>query len=221
MAEDLDIRRRILRVCRRLDALRFTPGSAGNVSARGTDGTIWITPTGSVLGEVRMAELARVALDGSAPTRGRPSSELKVHAAIYRLRPDVGAVVHAHPPACVGFALARHDFAKPTNFEIYVTMGIPQTVPFAPPGEAGSALERAARCGDAFFLSGHGVITIGPTVEKALHRMENLENFALATLAARALGGAVPFTRKEIEAIHRYTDSVGLPRPRSAPCRKA
>ena len=97
-----------------------------------------------------------------------------------------------------------------------MTMGIPQTVPFAPPGAAGRALEKAALKGDCFFLSGHGVITVGPTVEKALHRMENLENFALATLAARALGGATPFTRAELESIHRYTDSIGLPRPRSA-----
>lgn len=208
--------RQIIKACRRLDALRFTPGSAGNVSARAADGVIYITPTGSVLGEVPAKELVRVALDGSVPPTGKPSSELNVHATFYRLRPDVGAVVHAHPPACVGFALARHQFAKPTNFEIYVTMGIPQTIPFAPPGALSKALEKAALKGDCFFLSGHGVITVGPTVEKALHRMENLENFALATLAARQLGGAVPFTRAEIDAIHRYTDSIGLPRPRSA-----
>jgi L-fuculose-phosphate aldolase len=207
---------RIIKVCRRLDDLRFTPGSAGNVSARAGGGVIYITPTGSVLGEVRARELVRVTLDGATPPRGKPSSELNVHATFYRLRPDVGAVVHAHPPACVGFALARHAFDRPTNFEIYVTMGIPQSVPFAPPGAAGKALEKAALEGDCFFLGGHGVITVGPTVEKALHRMENLENFALATLVARALGGAVPFTRAELDAIHAYTDSIGLPRPRSA-----
>lgn len=211
-----DVRRQIIKVCRRLDVLRFTPGSAGNVSARAGEGVIYITPTGSVLGEVGASQLVRVTLDGSAPPSGKPSCELNVHATFYRLRPDVGAVVHAHPPACVGFALARRPFGKPTNLEIYATMGIPQVVPFAAPGALSKALEKAALKGDCFFLSGHGVMTVGPTVEKALHRMENLENFALATLAAHSLGGAVAFTRAELDAIHGYMDSVGLPRPRSA-----
>ncbi len=215
MTSEAALRRQIAETCRRLDAVGYCPGSAGNVSARLNKQDILITPTGSVLGEIKPADMVRVALNGRRPTRGRPSSELTVHALIYRVRADVGAVVHAHPPACVGFAVARKDFGRPSNFEVYSNMGLPQLVPFSLPGEAGPRLEPLLDRGDCFLLANHGVITVGPNLERARHRIEALENFACALLAARMLGGEAPFSRQELASIERFIERAGLLKPQS------
>lgn len=211
----------ITRVCRRLDALGFTPGAAGNISARVDAQTILISPTGSVLAELKPRAFVRVALDGRFPPRGgKPSVELGLHAAIYRLRPDVQAIIHAHPPVSVGFAIARQDFGRPCNIEIYATMGMPALIPFTPPGEVHRAFPRLLRKADAFFMASHGVIVLGGSLRQALHRIEAMENFAIATVSARALGGAAPLSAAEMQGVHRFMRRAGVPFPRGANVRK-
>ena len=169
-----------------------------------------ITPTGSVLEEMRPADLVIVDLATGIATGGKPSSESDAHRAIYRRRPDVAAIVHAHPPICVGFALARMDMGKPCNLEIYATIGRPARVKFAAPGESGSRLEPVLDDSDCFLLDNHGVITLGQTPTQARHRLEALEAFAKSLLVARLLGGEKPFNASEIAAIRRYCERAGL-----------
>ena len=201
--------------CRRLDELRFVPGSAGNVSVRVGRDAMLITPSGSALGRLKHRDFLRVRLDGSRASRGRPSAEAAVHALVYRARPDVGAVIHAHPPALVGFAMARKDFGKPSNMEVYALLGKPVLVPFAPVGESGPALEPVLAEGDCFILANHGPLVLGGTLAEALHRIEVAECAARAFVAARALGGPVRFTQAELKRIRQFMSRVGLPLPRS------
>jgi L-fuculose-phosphate aldolase len=221
VSREAGICREMIAVGHRLDQLGYVPGAAGNISAKVRDNVILLTPTGGVLAALRPADLVRVALDSRFPTRGKPTCELDVHAQIYAARPDVNAVIHAHPPACVGFSVARKDFGPPANIEIYALMGMPLLVPFAPPGKSGPLLAPLLTKGDAFFLANHGIITLGATLQQALHRVESMENFACALLTARLLGGPVPLSEKEMEGIRQFMKRTGLPLPRSASAKRS
>lgn len=213
MANERRLRKELAEICRRLDELGFAPGSSGNVSGRVDSGHILITPTGSLLRDISAGDFVRVAMDGGCgKAGGRPSSELGVHLAIYRGRPEVRAVVHAHPPVSVGFAVARRDMGKPSNLEVYLTVGRPVLVPFAAPGDP-RPLAKYLNEGNAFLLANHGAITLGGTPAEALHRMEALENFAQAVLTARLLGGERTFAAKDLVAIHAFMKRTGMSMP--------
>ena len=220
MPNATELRKQMAATCRRMDELQFAAGSAGNVSVRAGRNAILITPAGKALGGLNSRDFVRVSFDGSRRPRGRPSTELSVHVLVYRSRADVGAVIHAHPPALVGFAMARKDFGKPCNMEVYAVMGEPVLVPFAPVGESGPVLEPLLHRADCFLLSNHGALTLGATLEEARHRMEILEYFARALLAARMLGGPVSFTAAELKRIESFMKRVDLPMPRSVAVRK-
>lgn len=215
MSKPQTLRREMARVCRRLHELRFVPGTSGNVSARLDSDSILITPSGRSLGELRLDDFVQVRLGGTVTGPGKPSTEIEVHNLIYRARPDVTAVVHAHCRACMAFAMARKDFGKPCNLEIYSSVGRPVLVPFAPPGEWGPALEPVVQDADCFLLANHGVVALGRSLREAGHRIEEVENFAHALIAARQLGGEVPFNDRELRRIERFLKRVGVPKPRS------
>lgn len=113
-----------------------------------------------------------------------------MHLALYDWRPDVMAVVHAHPPVATGFAVAGEDFMKPVLPELVYLMGAVPLVPYGQPGteELPARLEPFARGHDAFLLANHGATTLGKSVDEALHRMESLEQGARIILAARQVG---------------------------------
>lgn len=212
----VSVRAQLEAACHRLDALRYTPGSSGNVSARADGKHFLITPSGSWLGRVKAREFLSVDMTGRCLMRGgKPSVETQVHLAIYKARPDVNAVLHAHPPACVGYCIAERDFGKPCNLEVYAALGSPVMVPFAPPGDTRFFMERLQKA-DCFFLAKHGVFTLGATVDQALHRMEQMENYAQALAAAGPIGGGKPFTKKELDAIHAFMARLGIALPRGS-----
>ena len=113
-----------------------------------------------------------------------------MHLALYDLRPDVAAVVHAHPPAATGFAVAGEDFMAPVLAELQVLVGPVPLVPYGQPGtdELPARLAPFAREHDAFLLANHGVTTVGKSLDEALFRMESLEQGARIILASRQLG---------------------------------
>ena len=215
MAGITTLRQEMVRACLRLHAIGFVPGTSGNVSVRVDAETVLITPSGVSLGDLGPADLVRVGLDGQVRGRGKPSSEIDVHNLIYRLRPDVASVAHAHCEGCMAFAMARKDFGKPCNLEIYSTVGMPVLVPFAPPGEWGPCLEPVLQDADCFLLSNHGVLTLGASLREATHRIEEVENFARSLIAARQLGGERAFTAVELKRIEAFLDRVGAGKPRS------
>ena len=123
-----------------------------------------------------------------------------MHLRIYRRRPDVHAVVHAHPPAATAFAVAGEDFMAPVLPELILQMGGVPLVPYVTPG--GDALadgfETFLPHHDAFLMANHGATTIGPSLTIAHQRMESLEHAGRILLAARQLG--TPRSLNEAEA---------------------
>lgn len=178
----------IVRACRRLDARGLIAGQDGNVSVRVAPDRLLVTPAGRIKAEVGVDTLVEVDLQGAVQgVGGRPSSELGMHLAIYAARPDVGAVVHAHPPTATGFGVAGQDFLTPVLPEINLLVGPVPLVPYATPGTPALAAALAPWLDghDAFLLANHGATTVGPTLELALQRMESLEHGARILLAAR------------------------------------
>lgn len=195
MSPEGELRRDIARVCVRLYERGLIAGQDGNVSARLGDALL-VTPAGLSKGEMTADALVRLTLGGDSasvsegePTR-RPSSELGMHLRIYARRPDVAAVVHAHPPIATGFGVAGEDFLAGVLPEIILLMGGVPLVPYATPGTpaVGDTLEPYLARYDAYLLANHGATTVGPTVTVAHQRMESLEHAARILLTARSLG---------------------------------
>lgn len=186
----------IVGVCRRLYRAGLIAGQDGNVSVRLDDGRILVTPAGMSKVDVAAADLVLLSLDG-ARVKGRrePSSEVAVHLEIYRGRPDVSAVVHAHPPTATGFAVAGETFPRQVLPELEYSVGPVALVPYERPGtEALARRFRPYLAGhDAWLMANHGAVTAGATLTVAQQRMESLEHAARILLAAKLVGRIVPF----------------------------
>ena len=198
------VRDEIVLVCRRLYERGLVAGPDGNVSVRQEDGSILVTPSGLSKVDVTPDDLVVVTLDGRVREgRHAPSSELRMHVRIYQRRPDVHAVVHAHPPAATGFAVAGEAFVAPVLPEVILQLGEVPLVPYATPGSdaLADAFEPFLASHDGFLMANHGATTVAPTLTTALQRMESLEHAARILLAARALGRVNELSAADVRSL--------------------
>jgi L-fuculose-phosphate aldolase len=197
----------------RLHARGWVANHDGNLTARLGEGRYLATPTATSKAAVRADSLLVVDEAGARVSgRGKPFSELGLHLTVYRRRPDVQAVVHAHPPTATGFAVAGVELSEPMIAEAVVSLGagVP-TVPFAAPGEAANqALAPFVAGHDAVLLGGHGVLAWGADVEQAYLRLELVEHLARIALVARQLGGIRPLPAAVIPALLEARRKAGL-----------
>lgn len=194
----------IVLVCRRLYERGLVAGSDGNVSVRQEDGSILVTPSGLSKVDVTPDDLVVVTLDGRVREgRHAPSSELRMHLRIYQRRPDVGAVVHAHPPAATGFAVAGEAFMAPVLPEVILQLVEVPLVPYATPGseQLADAFEPFLADHDGFLMANHGATTIARSLVTAHQRMESLEHAARILLAARALGRVNELSAADVQSL--------------------
>jgi L-fuculose-phosphate aldolase len=169
----------------------MTTLSGGNLSIKDDNGDIWITPSGIDKGQLAPKDIMCVKPDGRVEGPHKPSSELPFHRAIYRLRPDIDAIVHAHPPALVSFSIVR---------EIPDTRIIPQAnricgpvgyAPYALPGSeqlGANIAETFAEGYNIVILENHGMAAVGSTLLEAFHRLETLDFCARTLIRARSVG---------------------------------
>jgi L-fuculose-phosphate aldolase len=164
----------------------------GNLSVRLSAERILITPAGACKGMLAPEDLLVVDPEGAVLSgQGQPSSEMPMHLAFYRLRSDVLAVCHAHPPQATGFAAAGRALEEAVLPEVIVSLGKIPLAPYATPatGEVCLVLEPLIPSHDAILLQNHGVVTCGRDLRTAYFRLETVEQFARIMLTARALGG--------------------------------
>jgi len=177
--------------CRQLADRGLIAGQDGNLSVRVGRDRALVTPGGLIKALLTPADIVEVDLSGRK-RRGRrnPTSELDLHLRILRRRPDVGAVVHAHPPVATGFAVAGHGFDTFVLPELILQCGRVPVVPYGTPGtpELGDRVEGAIGGHDALLLANHGAVTVGRTLDAAWIRMESLEHAARIIFVARSLG---------------------------------
>lgn len=197
-------RRAIVEVGRRLYARGLVGGSEGNVSLRLDDARILATPSGASKGFLDPDALVVTDMSGR-PLGGaeKPSSELKMHLRIYALRDDVRAVVHAHPPAATGFAIAGRPLDECVVPEVIATLGWVPLVPYGTPSteELADRLTPYVQAHDALLLANHGAVTFGATHERAINAMESLEQAARSMLVAHLLGRVNRLSREDVDRL--------------------
>ncbi|HSJ56191.1 MAG TPA: class II aldolase/adducin family protein, partial [Anaerolineae bacterium] len=179
----------------------LTTLSGGNLSIRDAAGDLWITPAATDKGQMLPGDVvclrAAGAVDGSHP----PSSELPFHRAIYHQRPDLGAIVHAHPPALVTFSIVHHLPDTCVVPHAWQTCGRVGYAPYALTGseQLGQAIAATFAAGhDVVLLENHGVAAAGPDLLTAYHRLEALEFHARTLLAAHRVGTPLSLTPHQL-----------------------
>ena len=201
----------IVAVCCRLYDRGLIAGQDGNVSVRLSSGHILVTPSGLSKVDVTPDDLVELTAEGEPVTRGpAASSEIGMHLRIYRERPDVRAIVHAHPPVATAFGVAGRDFMDAVLPEVIFHLGRVPLVPFALPGTPalGDAMAPYLADHDAFLLASHGATTVGPTLRLAHQRMESLEHSARILLAASQIGSVALLPAEDIAALRAARDAA-------------
>ena len=198
----------------RLHARGWVANHDGNVTARAGAGRFLATPTAVSKRLIDAAALIVVDEKGQKIAgAGKPFSEIGLHLTVYRNRPDVQAVVHAHPPAATGLACAGSRLLeRPFLPEAVVSLGpaIP-TVPFAMPGPAAcEALAPFVVAHDAVLLAHHGVLAWGVDVEQAYLRLELVEHLARIALEAERAGGVRALPDAALAPLLEARKKVGL-----------
>ncbi len=181
----------ILATMERIYRSRMTTTSGGNLSIREENGDVWITPARVDKGSLRRDDIILVRADGSADGKHRPSSELPFHQAIYAARPDVRAIVHAHPVALVAFSICRRVPDTRLLHQSWRICGEVGFAPYALPGSPAlgkNIAETFARGFDCVVLENHGVVTAGTSLQQAFERFETLEFAAKTMIKGSQLG---------------------------------
>lgn len=214
MTEEQALREQLVRVCHKLYAKELIVATDGNVSARLGPDHFLTTPSGVCKGDLEPDMLVVVDAEGRK-VRGslKPSSEFGMHLAIYQVRPDVSAIVHAHPPTATAFSVAGVSLEAPILTEVVLTIGSIPTSPYATPGtpEVGEAVRGIAAAHDAFILDHHGAVTMGRTLAEAFHRMETVEQTAKVHLVAHQLGGIRPLSQPQVAALAEIRQKLLAP----------
>jgi len=186
---EASLRARVIAISQALDAAGLVPNKSGNVSCRSARGFL-ITPSGIPYRDLTPGHLAELAVDGEPATAGpRPSSEWRMHAAIYARRPDAAAIVHTHSPRATALACAGRGI-PPFHYMIALAGGDIRCMPYATFGTAELA-EAAVRGLDgrrATLLANHGVIAIGDSLRAAHAVAFEVENLAAQYLTLLAAG---------------------------------
>jgi L-fuculose-phosphate aldolase len=203
-----ELRREMVRVGRLVWERGYVAATDGNLSARLGSNRLLVTASGLSKGFLSDEGLIVIGLDGEpVPAyRGRgqrPSSEISMHLEVYRQRPDVNAVVHAHPPLATAFSIAGVSLARCVIPEVIVTLGGIPTAEYATPGTAEVPVSiRQAICDyDAIILAHHGSLTVGSTLWEAYLRLEKVEHTAEITLAAQQLGQVHTLSPEAVEKL--------------------
>src|SRR5437899_2438643 len=175
-----ELREELCAVGRRLSERGYVTSYEGNLSARLPDGTILCTPTRRCKSLLTPADICTVGPDGGqlCGPRGR-TSEILMHLAIYRERPDVHAVVHSHPPHATAFAVTGEPIPNGVLAEVEVYLGVVPTVPYETPGtqKFADVVARHLQRTNTLLLANHGAVSFAGTLEQAFAFTEVLDAY--------------------------------------------
>lgn len=223
MPTENQYRAEIVEVGRRLWQRSLVSASDGNISVRLEKDRVLGTPSGVSKGFLEPRDLVLTDLKGEVrgglPRGVKPTTELSMHLTIYKMRPDINAVVHAHPPVATSFAASGMGLDQCLLPEAAILLGAVPLAPYATPWTdevPESIRELVPRC-DTILLAKHGAVTYGPTLKEAHFKMEILEHSAQVAFYARILGRPTPLTTDELAKLAQLKESFGLT-ARTLPC---
>ena len=210
------VRADIVEAGRRLYARAYIASNDGNISARLDDRRLIATPKGVSKGFMTPDMLVTVDYQGNKLAGDRDAStELPMHLEIYRNRPDMNAVVHAHPPIATGFAVAGIPLTRAVLAEVITTLGSIPIAAYGTPStaELPEAVRKYIKAHDGMLLANHGAVTCGADGMAPYYKMETIEHFAKISFVARLLGGEHLISRDEVERLQGLRGTYGIPAP--------
>lgn len=189
----------------------YVVSSDGNISIKLDDNRILATPTQVSKGRMSEDILALTDLEGKPLNDKRASSELAMHLLIYRERPDVKAVVHAHPPHGTAFAVAGLAIDAPILSEVILALGCVPLTAYGTPStnELTGEMQPFVKHHNALLMANHGAVAYGADVWQAFDRLETLEHTAKIAILARTLGGAQDLPAEAIEKLVNIREKAG------------
>ena len=204
MLSERQCRSAIVHYGRMLHQHGYVAAMDGNLSIRLNDRRILVTPTAMCKSSMRPSDLVIVDMEGGRLAGKREvSSEIGMHLIIYRLRPDIHAVVHAHPPTATGFAAAGMPLDRPLVCEVVIGLGSIPLARYGTPGtpELADTLKPLIPDYDALLMSNHGVVAYADNLEHAYMKMETVEHFAKVALVTHLLGKEQPLNAEELQKL--------------------
>ena len=212
--EQIRLRQALCRIGQLCYQRSLIVGADGNLSARVSDGTILITPAGAMKGFLEPHHIAHIDTTGATIDDGpRASTEVGIHLVAYEERPEMRAMVHAHPPHAVAMTLAGIDLAAPVIPEIVVTIGGIPTAPYGTPGtpELPESIREIIRCSDTLIMQNHGSVTLGSNLMDAYKKLDMLEHTARILWLAHAVRGSVdPLPEEDVRKLLATRSALGI-----------
>ena len=214
MMSPYEIKKEICEIGRRIYMNGFVAANDGNISVKVGDNEFYCTPTGVSKGFMTPDMIIKVDANGNKlEGKLNPSSEIKMHMRVYRDRPDVNAVVHAHPPTATAFAVAGIPMDKYILPEAILVLGDVPICKYGTPStmEIPDSLAPYIQDHDAFLLQNHGALTVGNTLTKAFFVMEEVEFSAKISSIARQLGNENELTCDELSKLMELRVKMQIP----------
>ncbi|MFB3815341.1 MAG: class II aldolase/adducin family protein [Terriglobales bacterium] len=194
----------IIRFGKLLHQKGYVAATDGNLTVRLDTERVLTTPTGMSKGMMEPDDLVVVDMQGRKLSgRRTASTEIGMHLLIYRMRPDVKGIVHAHPTTATGYAAAGIELNHALVSEVVLSLGSIPLARYGTPGtaELGDALEPLVANHNAILMANHGVVTYGESLLRAYMKMETVEHFAKIALVTHLLGKQQPLTESDIEKL--------------------
>lgn len=213
------LREEMVRIGQLMHQRNYVTATDGNLSVRLGPDRFLVTPSGLSKGFMRPEQMVVIDWDArpadSTPSALKPSSEILLHLEAYRQRPDIQAVVHAHPLHAITLSMAGISLMKYPLPEVIVTLGVVVTTDYATPAspEGAAVIRDLIRNHDALVLQRHGSVTVGSSLFDAYLKLEKLENSAEVTYKLLALGGGLPLPPGALQKLIDKREKHGLLRP--------
>ena len=214
MKSPFEIKKEICEVGLKLWQKGFVAANDGNISVKISDNEFYCTPTGVSKASLTPDMIIKVDKDGKKlEGKLNPSSEIKMHMRVYRERPDVTAVVHAHPPVATAFTVADIDLDQYVLPEAVLTIGAVPTCDYGTPStmEIPDSLDPYIQNHDAFLLRNHGALTVGCNLTKAFFVMEEVEFNAVICKHAMDLGAVHEISSEQLKKLMDLRKKMNLP----------
>ncbi len=208
------IRKQIIKVCRLLSEKKFVAATDGNVSARISKNEIIITPSGINKAFLKKKQLVVIDMKGKLiKGKLRPSSELNLHLEIYKKRPDINSIIHAHPPLCIAFSITGKKLDPPLLPEVALTLGKIPIVEYATPttNEVAKSISGYINDFNAIILQRHGSVTYSTDLYKAYNYLEKIEHAASIAYYANVIGEPKAIKQNELDKLYEMSKKIKKP----------
>ena len=210
-----EIKQQICDIGKRIYNKNMVAANDGNISVKIDDNVFLCTPTGVSKGFMTPDYICKVDENGNvieANEGFRPSSEIKMHMRVYAKRPDVGAVVHAHPNFATSFAIAGRPLSKPIMPEAVISLGCVPLAPYGTPStpQIPDSIEPYLNDFDSVLLENHGALTWSADLLSAYMKMESLEFYAELLYKSTVIGEPTEFTKEQIAELVGIRHKMGI-----------